>query len=152
MYESPHEFHSDPGFATPVDVSQVSVSHLNLDFYAQQGIGYPDQELLSFLILGVRYKADLPVQIVLQPHLQSFVPVQSKYLAEADRFVDRGWTVVWSSIPVVPYFSAACGSVCRPLEPDRPRCTNDAGAPRKDLWADDGVRVLSLNECIAQSS
>ena len=58
-YESPHEFHSDPGFATRVDVSQASMSHLNLDFYAHQGIGYPGQELLSFLILGVRYKVDL---------------------------------------------------------------------------------------------
>ena len=41
--------------------------------------------------------------------------------------------------------------VGRPLEPDRPRCTNDAGAPRKELWAEDGVKVRSLNECISES-
>ena len=148
VFEAPHDFHSKPGRAVPLDASEVSPSHLNLDFYGAQGEGYPDQEIVSFLVLGVRYKADLPVQIVLQPHLQSFLPVQDKYLKEADRFIDRGWTFCWDSIPLVPFFSAACGSVCRALEPDRPRCTNDAGAPRKELWADDGIRVRSLNECI----
>lgn len=151
VFEAPHEFHSNPGFATPLDLSEPSSSHLNLDFYAEQGRGYPDQELISFLILGVRYKADIPVQIVLQSHLQSFLPVQEKYLAEADRFIKRGWTVNSLDLLMVPFFSASCGSVCRPMEPDRPRCTNDAGAPRKDLWADDGIRVRSLNECIAET-
>ena len=148
VFEAPHEFHSNPGFATPLDLSEPSSSHLNLDFYAEQGRGYPDQELISFLILGVRYKADIPVQIVLQSHLQSFLPVQEKYLAEADRFIERGWTVNSLDLLMVPFFSASCGSVCRPMEPDRPRCTNDAGAPRKDLWADDDIRVRSLNECM----
>ena len=93
MFEAPHEFQSNRRCAAPVDVSTPSDSHLNLGLYAEQGKGYPDQELLGFLLLGVRYKADLPVQIVLQPHLQSFLPVQEKYLAEADRFIERGWNV-----------------------------------------------------------
>jgi site-specific DNA-cytosine methylase len=150
VFEAPHEFHSRPGWAVPVDCSEPSKSHLNLDFFQMQGAEYPDQEIISFLVLGVRYKADLPVQIVLQPHLQSFLPVQDKYLEESDRFVGRGWTVCGDSLLIVPFFSAACGSVCRPLEPDRPRCTNDAGAPRRELWADDGIRVRSLNECISE--
>ena len=134
VFEAPHEFHNQPGFAVPIDLSEPSESHLNLGFYARMGEGHPDQEPISFLLLGVRYKADLPVQIVLQPHLKSFLAVQAKYLEEADRFIERGWTVCSQEILIVPYFSAACGSVCRPLEPDRPRCTNDAGAPRKELW------------------
>ena len=77
VFEAPHDFCSQPGSAVPIDLSTPSKSHLNLDFYAQQGVDYPDQELLSFIVLGVRYKADLPVQIVLQPHLQSFLPVCS---------------------------------------------------------------------------
>jgi hypothetical protein len=151
VFEAPHDFHSEPGYAVPGKVGEASKSHLNLDLYQQWGEGYPDQELISFLILGVRYKADLPVQIVLQPHLNSFLPVQAKYLAEADRFVERGWTYWSSLLPLVPFFCGACGSVCRPLEPDRPRCTNDAGAPRQELWDADGIRVRSLNECISES-
>ena len=148
VFEAPHDFTVEPGWAVPIDVSAASPSHLNLDFFRDWGECYPDQELVSFLLLGVRYKADLPVQIVLQPHLKSFLPVQEKYLAEADRFVARGWTVCCEQIPVVPYFSASCGSVARPLEPDRPRCTNDAGAPRSEVLDDDGVRVMPLNEAI----
>lgn len=151
VFEAPHEFYSTPGWAVPIDVSEATTSHLNLDFFKEHGEGYPDQELISFICLGVRYKADLPVQVVLQPHLKSFLPVQDKYLAEADKFVERGWSTVHFTIPTVPYFSACCGSVCRPLEPDRPRCTNDAGAPRKELWAEDGIRVIPLNEAIADS-
>ena len=84
-----------------MDVSEASSSPLNLDFYKLQGKDCPDQEILSFLILGVHYKADLSTQIVLQPHLQSFLPVQDKYLAEADRFVERGWTCLHCNIPLV---------------------------------------------------
>ena len=149
VHEVPHDVQSQPGSAVPVDISKASTSHLNLDFYLQQGKDYPDQEILSFLVLGVRYKADLPVQIVLQPHLKSFLPVQDKYLLESDRFLEGSWSVCCASIPIVPYFCAACGSACRPLEPVRPRCTNDAGAPRKDVFDDDGVRVVPLNEAIA---
>ena len=151
VHKMPHDFHSQPGSAIPVDISKASATHLNLNFYMQQGEGYPDQELLSFLFLGVRYKADLRVQIVLQPHLKSFLPVQEKFLLESDRFLMRGWSVCLESIPIVPYFCATCGSVCRPLEPDRPRCTNDAGAPRKAVVDEDGVRVIPLNEAIVSS-
>ena len=94
VFEAPHDFQCKPGWAVPVDASKASHSHLNLDFYAQWGVGYPDQELISFLVLGVRYKADVPVQSVLQPHLNSFLPVQEEYLAEADMFVERGWCFV----------------------------------------------------------
>ena len=146
--EAPHELHSKPGWDVPLAESIASPSHLNLSFYSEMGLGYPDQEIISVILLGVWYKADLPLQILLLPHLKSFLQVQAKYLEEADRFVTRGWTVVSDEIPMVPFFSAACGSVCRPLEPDRPRCTNDAGAPRKDLFDADGVRVIPLNESI----
>ena len=141
VFEASHDFHSEPGWAVPIGVSTPSSTHLNLPFYEGFGEGYPDQELISFLVLGVRYKADLPVQIVLQPHLNSFLPLQEKYLEEAERFVERGWTFVCVDIPLVPYFSASCGSVCRPLKPDRPRCT----------WDDDGIRVVPLNEAISGS-
>ena len=152
VFEGPHEFVSRPGWATPIDLSTPSESHLNLDFLAEQGIGHPDQELISFLILGVRYKADLPTQIVLQPHLKSFLRVQDKFLLEAGKFVERGWTIVSDSLPMVPYFLTACGSVCRKLEPERPRTIFDAGAPRVPLWDSDGIRVLPLNEAIAGSA
>ena len=77
----------------------------------------------------------------------SFLAVQDKFLKAADRFNQRSWTEVHSCLPCVPFRCTACGSTCRPLEQDRPRCTNDAGAPRSACYADD-IQVLSLNDAI----
>ena len=151
IYEAPHEFHSEPGWANPIDVSKPFETHMNLNFLMPLIKDYSDQELVSFVELGVRYKADLEPLILLQPHLVSFLPVQDKFLKEADKFVQRGWTEVHSRLPCVPFRSAACGSTCRPLEPDRPRCTNDAGAPRCTCYSD-GVQVLALNDAIDMGS
>ena len=152
LFECPHDFKSDPGFAVPIRLDKPLPTHLNLQFFEEWGSDYPDQELISHLILGVRYKADLPVQIVLQPHLQSFIPVQGKFLKEADRFLERGWSDVADSLWILPAFFHACGSTCRKLEPERPRMTTDAGAPRTELWDTDGVRVVPLNEAIEAAS
>ena len=115
IYESTCEFHSDPGWAVPVDVSTLLKTHMNLDFLMPLIREYPDQELVSFIKLGVRYKADLEPVILLQPHLMSFLAVQDKFLKEADRFIQRGWTEVHNCLPCVPFRCTACGSTCRPL-------------------------------------
>ena len=87
IYESPHEFYSEPGWANPIDVSKPFETHMNLDFLMPLINDYPYQELVSFVELGVRYKADLEPLILLQPHLVSFLPVQDKFLKEADKSV-----------------------------------------------------------------
>ena len=120
---------------------------MNLDFSMPLIREYPDQELVSFIKLGVRYKADLEPVILLQPHLMSFLAMQDNFLKEADRFIQRGWTEVHSCLPCVPFRCTACGSTCRSLDPDRSRCTNDAGVPRSTCYAD-GIQVLSLNDAI----
>jgi hypothetical protein len=79
LFECPHDFKSEPGWAVPIKLNEPLPSHLNLQFFEEWGRDYPDQEMLSHVILGVRYKADLPTQVVLQPHLQSFLPVQGKF-------------------------------------------------------------------------
>ena len=79
-FESLYEFHSRPGWAIPVRVHEPLLAHLNLDFVGPFLRDYPDQELVNFLMLGVRYKADLAHQVVLLPHLQSSLSVQEKYL------------------------------------------------------------------------
>ena len=52
-------------------------THLNLIYLAEECRSgclkdYPDQKILSQLFLGVRYKDDLELQLVLLPHLFSF--------------------------------------------------------------------------------
>ena len=67
-------------------------------------------------------------------------------------FLERGWSDVADQLWILPAFFHACGSTCRTLEPDRPRMTTDAGAPRQELWDCDGVRVVPLNEAIESGS
>ena len=143
IYESPYEFHSGQGWANPIDVSKSFETHMTLDFLMPliHDYMYLDQERVSFVELGVRHKADLEPLILLQPHFVSFLPMQDKFLKEADKFIQRGCTGVHSCLPCVPFRCAACGSTCHPLEPDRPRCTNDAGAPRCTYYVD-GVQVF----------
>ena len=77
---------------------------MNLDFLMPLISDYPDQELVSFVELGVGYKADLEPLILLQPHLISFLPVQDNFLKEADKFVQRGWTEVGAQLsPGCPF-------------------------------------------------
>ena len=47
IYESIYEFHSEPGWAVPVDVSTPLKTHMNLDFLMHLICGYPDQELVG---------------------------------------------------------------------------------------------------------
>ena len=88
-----------PGWAVPVDVSTPLKTHMNLDFLMPLIREYPDQELVSFIKLGVTYKADLEPVILLQSHLMSSLAVQDSFLKEADRFIQRGWTEVHSCSP-----------------------------------------------------
>ena len=60
------------GFFMPLDFAAPMASHLNVSFLRSVlGEDYPDAELFSFLEHGVQFKADLPLALVLFPHLTS---------------------------------------------------------------------------------
>jgi hypothetical protein len=152
IFEVPHEFFSMPGWAVPLPIHKPATTHLNLDFIQEMGAEFPDQELISFLVLGVRYKADLPTQVVLQPHSLAFLEVVDKFHVQAEEQIQKGWTHAADSLPLLPYFSHAWGSVARKFEPDRPRMTTDGGSPRVTVWDCDGILVRPLNDVIADLS
>ena len=108
------DFLRGSGPIKPLDLNEVKESHLNLPYFAEQLSDYPDQELLSFLLGGVSFKADLPYQLVLMPHLISLPPgigsVQSeiKRLSEQPRLL---WHLQALCPPSLP--SAATGG-CAP--------------------------------------
>ena len=136
----------DQGIIEPVDFEAPLQSHLNLNQLREELSDWPDQELLSFLLLGVRYKADIDYQIVLLPHLVSLREGYSSLLAEVAKYKEAGWYGLFSYPPFLPFRAVPKGSVPRKLEPLRPRPTTEAGAPRKLLRDTAGVPVLSINE------
>ena len=49
VFETPHDFHSEPGWAVPIDVSTPSSTHLNLPFYEGFGEGYISRSRINQL-------------------------------------------------------------------------------------------------------
>eukprot|EP00327_Prymnesium_parvum_P046273 CAMPEP_0205869616 /NCGR_PEP_ID=MMETSP1083-20121108/10109_1 /ASSEMBLY_ACC=CAM_ASM_000430 /TAXON_ID=97485 /ORGANISM="Prymnesium parvum, Strain Texoma1" /LENGTH=343 /DNA_ID=CAMNT_0053231821 /DNA_START=78 /DNA_END=1107 /DNA_ORIENTATION=+ len=107
---------------------------------------FPDQQMLSFVLEGVRLQADVELQTVLVPHLvslpQGFLSVDK----EIRRLRDMNWYDFFSQMPFVPIYLNGQGAVARKLEPDRFRRSTEGGGPRKATYDAGGVRALSLNE------
>jgi hypothetical protein len=133
------------GIIVPVDFAAPILSHLNKDLLSQLLSSHPDQELRSFLLEGVRYKDDLDLQIVLLPHLISLRDGYDSLLAEVHKYKQKGWYGLFEHPPFLPFRLVPKGSVPRKLEPDRPRPTTEATAPRKPLWDTGGIPVISSN-------
>ena len=136
----------DEGIIVPVDFDAPIESHLNLELLREELKDWPDQELLSFLLEGVRYKADVEHQIVLLPHLVSLREGYTSLLEEVAKYTSAGWYGLFSHPPFLPFRAVPKGSVPRKLEPLRPRPTTEAGAPRQLLFDTEGKPVISLNE------
>ena len=134
------------GIIVPLDFDTPLDSHLNLELIAEELWDHPDQELVSFLLEGVRYKADIDHQIVLLPHLVSLREGYHSLKSEVEKYRKMGWYGLFDHPPFLPFRAVPKGSTPRKLEPDRPRPTTEAGAPRNLLLASDQRPVLSLNE------
>jgi hypothetical protein len=90
---------------------------------------WPDQELLGFLIDGVDFRADLPLQIVLGPQLVSLSKAYSNAQKDIVRLHGFG-----------------------KHEVGRDRRTSDGGFPRKTVSDNAGICAVSLNEAIGLHS
>lgn len=112
---------------------------------------YPDQGLVSDIRYGVRFRAKLPLQLVLVPHLVDVNKNFDSLQAELRRLAKLGWYDLYTGIPFIPGRFHAQGLVDRKYEPGRPRRKTDAGCPRNEIFDSGGVRCPSLNEAIAES-
>ena len=75
-------------------------SHIStLELLREELTDWPDQELLSFLLEGVRYKADVEHQIVLLPHLVSLREGYTSLLEEVAKYTSAGWYGLFSHPP-----------------------------------------------------
>ena len=134
----------EQGSITLLDYTADISTHLNRKFFSEQLKSFPDQELLSFIEEGVSFKADLDLQIVLQPHLLSLAKGFKSVQSELERLSGKGWYNLFPSLPFVPLRLCPQGSTPRKYE-DRWRRTTDGGAPRRDLLDSEGRDVTSLN-------
>ena len=142
------------GEVVPLDFQAPLETHLNLDYLQWQcdhGYlkNYPDQELISQLMLGVSYKDDLDLQIVLLPHLISFADGCEQIQTEVEKYVEHGWYSLHRLLPYVPFRNIPRGSTPKATGEARP--TSEAGAPRKPKRDREGNPVVPQNEAIKQA-
>ena len=109
----------DEGIIVPVEFSAPTSSHLDLEYLHEQLADCPDQELVSFLVEGVRYKSDVDFQIVLLPHLISLKEGYGSLLGEVDKYAEAGWYGLFSHPHFLPFRAVPKGSVPRKLECQR---------------------------------
>ena len=142
------------GIVVPLDFELPFETHLDLDylrFQCEQGYlqGYPDQEILSMLFLGVRYKDDLDLQLVLLPHLLSFADGCDEIQSEMEGLVARGWYSLHKLLPYAPGRNIPRGIAPKPGGKKRP--TSEVGAPRKRQKDSNGAPVVPQNEAVKQA-
>ena len=122
---------------------------LDRDALVRDMADWPDQELRSHLAFGVRFGADLPLQLVLAPQLKSLAFAFERTQVELQELVTRGWYALFDHLPFIPLRMHPKGATERKLE-NRPRPTTDGSHPHasQGILDSDGVPVLSINHAI----
>ena len=142
-----------PGQVRPLDYHQEVDAHasirLNRQLLVDSMHSWPDQELRSHMHYGVRFGADLPLQLVLTPQLKSLATAFERTQRELRELVDRGWYALFDYLPFVPLRMHPKGATERKLE-NRPRPTTDGSHPHasQHVFDTDGSPVTSLNSAI----
>ena len=132
------------GVITLLDYDAPISTILNLDYIQAELFDFPDQEIVSFLLEGVQFKADLDLQLVFLPHLLSLAHGIFSVEEELQKLASRDYYGLFEHIPFAPCRLEPLGSVPRKLGPWRR--IMDAGAPRKLVYDTQGVSVVPLNE------
>jgi len=131
--------------AVLLDVTLPIETHLNLPFLRKRLAGYPDQNLVSSLLEGIRFEADVELQTVLVPHLISLPKGFTSVRNELYRLQTLGWYRFFDHLPFWPIYLNGQGATARKLE-TRYRRTTECGGPRRPTLDGSGLRALSINE------
>jgi len=135
-----------PGLRIPLlDFQEEVVTKFDTIFLNQELRTFPDQELRSFMTAGVKFKADLDLQLVFLPHLMSLANGFKSVEEELKRLEKDGHYAFFKTIPFLPCRCQPQGSVPRVLE-DRWRRILEGGGPRKETFDTEGKIVVPLNE------
>ena len=130
---------------TPLDFETKFSSGLNLPFLEAALKEYPDQALLSYLMLGVRLEADVELQSVFIPHLTSLPAGFQSVEKEIRRLEKLTWYDFFDSMPFSPAYYNGQVAVARKLEPDRFRRSTEGGGPRVPTFDASGLQAISIN-------
>ena len=126
--------------AVPLDFTLPIQSDLDLEFIQTRLEGYADQRLVSHLLEGVRFEADVELHAVLVAHLISLPKGFGSVRKELYRLEGNGWYKFFDHLPLWPIYLNGQGAQSRKLE-ERYRRTTECGGPRKDTFVSSLARV-----------
>ena len=130
----------------PLDFQANVSTHLNRSYLAERLSHYPDQALVSNLVLGARLDADVELQSVLIPHLQSLPHGYMSVWKELRKMKEKGWYAFFADFPYWPIYLNGNGAAPKKLSPDVWRRTTEGGGPRKEVRDAEGLRAISIND------
>jgi hypothetical protein len=137
---SPHQC------ARPLDFGLALRPTLEVPFFQRELAAYPNQRILGMIESGVIYQADVELHAVFIPHLTSLPKGFRAVNKELKRLAGKGWYEYFHHPPFFPGYYNGQGSTARKHEVGRDRRTTEGGAPRRETWDRDGLRVLSIND------
>ena len=130
----------------PLDFHLPADTHLNLTTLAAELRDYPDRRLVSLLLEGVRFEADVELQAVFNPHLFSLVNGYHAVDRELHRLEEKGWYKFFEDIPFWPIYINGQGSTPRKYEAGRDRRTTEGGGPRNPTFDETGLQAWAIND------
>lgn len=138
------------GCFRPLDFSAALPTHLDLGYLAELLQASKDKSMVSQITdVGVTFEANVPLQIVLLPHLTSLPPGYKNMDTELVKIRDLGYVAFHEHLPFLPMRHIQQGSVPKANQPLKPRRTSDAGGWRKEGLVDGQmIRPTPLNEAI----
>jgi len=145
------------GAIEPVNFREPASSDLDADFIdgVEAAGWWPDRELFSHLRWGAMFKTDMPLDIVLGPHMVSLGASDDSFAnvdRELCRLAKKRYHNVHYGLPFLPMRAVPQGSTPRKYEPDRRRRTSNHSFPHfRDAIIDAlGLRrvVHSLNSLV----
>ena len=122
-------------------------TYLHRDYLDTAFTDWPDQEIVGLVADGVQFRADMPLQFVFSPQLQSLANAAEAVGEQIWQFVDEGLFDMHTALPFAPAHFMPIGAAAKKGS-GKWRRTSDGGAPRQDCFDGEGVRAKSINEGI----
>jgi hypothetical protein len=134
--------------ARPLDFHAPISSAWNNEYISRRLLGatkWPDQQVVDMVLHGVKYQAEVDLQIVLCPHLQSLALGVADVEKTLKGHLDDKEYSIHQVVPFIPIRVTAQGVV---LQKDKARRISDLGAPRNIFRDLQDIAACSINKAI----
>ena len=140
-----HRYSAGNGKPELVDFHAEIESDFNNDFIRWVGRNYADQEQLSYMLLGVRSKANVHTHSLYCPSTKSLRCNYPALEKQTLKYAKLGFVTMYEDTPTSPARYISVGTAEKKDDPTNHRVVHNDSAPLGQLKDADGHDVLSIN-------